>query len=206
MFRILSAEESLQRSLSHCHVRGVDSIVLAEDADTGELVRVFWANPDHELYHNWTLFGKDLSLALHPHHCDLRLELIFGSVTNVVVTLRDGDGIFKFNAWDYVSGIANPTGSFEKAGGSMVLAGVQLRVLLHGVPDHMDHADIHTVYVPKGQSAAWLVHEGPSHGREKPRRCYSNNDLTKFKFEDHYKPLEDHGKVVTLLDWYENDR
>lgn len=199
--RILTLDESFRRSFENCHVRGVDSIVLAENVDTGELVRVFWANPGHELYHNHDIESPDLRVALHPHHCDIRITPIFGDLMNIVVT--PGFDMF-VNTWEYVSGIANSRGYFRQLPEQEGFGSIHRDVLTS--PCDMTHDQVHTVFVPKGQTAAWLVEEGPTNGRANPRLCYSNSDLTKFKFGDHYTPLRDHDKVRMLMDWYKNDR
>jgi hypothetical protein len=100
----------LQKSLINCHARGVDSILL--DDTPGRRTRVFVARNTHELWKNIP-FGIDLNLkagsdfipdswneeadyaenkdsnkpqlsvAIHPHHCDIELRIIKGMIVNI---------------------------------------------------------------------------------------------------------------------------
>lgn len=215
MLRSLSVEESIQRSCHNCHVMGLDSIVLAEDTETGELVRVFWTTPEHELYKNEVPFSTRISIAVHPHHCDITLVPLFGTILNSLLELDDDpNGEVRIDSWEYVSGIATPKGSFRRTGSSKNVLGIKFQPLVNdltrGASDGnvytMKYNELHTVYVPRGETSAWAIFEGPSHGREKPRECYSNNDLTKFKFEDHYTPMKNTTRVLQAMRWYQSYR
>ena len=56
---------------------------------------------------------------------------------------------------------------------------------------YMDADEIHTIYVPKDEEAAWLVFEGKEDANYKPL-VYSNHDLSNFNFDALYKkPTKD---------------
>ena len=64
----------------------------------------------------------------------------------------------------------------------------------------MDSTQMHTVFVEQGECCAWLINEEPGIAPHNPA-CYSNNDLTKFKFEEHYLPMSK-AEVKVALDVY----
>lgn len=74
-------ERIAQQSLVNCHAIGLDSVMF--DNTPGVRVRAFVTQENHTLYLN---DGKKyrLGLALHPHHCDLTMTHIGGSVAHRV--------------------------------------------------------------------------------------------------------------------------
>lgn len=182
-------EEKLEwiasKSLIDCHVEGVDSIMF--DDTPGKRVRVFIANENHQLWRNHPDTPDDLSAALHPHHCELILSPIFGEIGNVighpyVDGAKEGH---TFRAWIYQSQISTGVGVFVDGGFFKALT---LCVLDLTEPLLMPASVIHTIYVPRGTSAAWFVYEGEDDPLYKPL-AYSNSDLDKLDFSRLYKPM-----------------
>jgi hypothetical protein len=159
----------ITNALVHCHVRGLTSIMLHEAP--GNSIRLFYAHEGHEMA--WSLDpAEPMPLAIHGHRTDLSLVGLFGRAASVVYTQRAGAPLYE--ACEFRSVIA-------KEGGEMVPLGVRTplwddrsRLLAHGCDQALKAHELHTVVVPKGEAAAWLVFEGavdpdPSH------ICYTNN-------------------------------
>ncbi len=174
-------EDVMKWSVRNCHVEGLHSIVFSKTP----MIRLFFATKDHLLWKN-TLDknGKDMSVAFHPHHCDITLATELGMPFNWVVAEGDSMEVSEFF---YQSKLTGKTPSFE------FLANKRLSTLRStpiGEMQEMKASTLHTIYVPKGDEAAWWVFEG----KENPDYCpvaYSADDLEKFDFSPLYKPMTD---------------
>lgn len=199
-------EEILSRSLLNCHCKGLHSIMLSEAP--GKTIRLYISIPDSDMYKNFPNPGEeviDMSIAFHPHHCNLTLHCIKGELLNweLEEDLGGGDHALLLNKYRYHSQITEGNGYFEMIGPS-VLRSTRYHWLRRGYSTHLKAKDIHTVAVMKGELVAWLVYEG----KEDPTYqsfCWSNSDLTKQDLSDLYqKPtpdvVEDLLKLVGLLD------
>lgn len=160
-------------ALENCHAEGVHSIMLHDEP--GNRVRVFYATRDHTLHRN--TMGQQFSLAIHPHHCDVRLVKLFGRVvTNTYTMTPTGNGDFK--QYKYTSGVAH------KNKGKLTPTGE--RAYMHVVSEHslgregimLNAWDMHSIYVGEGDQAAWMVIEGAEDSNYKPL-CWTNaQDVT----------------------------
>lgn len=162
----------LEKSLINCHCYGLDSLVLKDADDTGGMVRIFVARPEHELWKNHPdtaeAEGEALSIALHPHHCDVTLMPLVGDVYNV--TVDDGDiqrnrlradiqgDLRALYFYRYVSPITHGAGRFEPINPDPIEVWLEARKLRG--PLFLRSPWRHTIYVPKGETAAWVVCEG----------------------------------------------
>lgn len=175
-------------ALKDCHVRGLDSIMLHEEAQNR--IRMFFAHRDHELHHNdparpYMLMPQQ-TLALHAHHCDVRLVPLYGPVLNYVVELHESDdGLFRQCA--YSSAINDGAGGLEPTG-KRFRAGTVVSGYLDRTPGglHLVACETHGIFVPKGISAAWLVIEGQEDA-EYDKMCYTQNPV--FDSEGMYEPM-----------------
>jgi hypothetical protein len=200
-------EAVLARSLVNCHARGVDSIVLAKDP----MVRLFVANAGHELWRNMPDLNAGqsvrygMSVAFHPHHCDLTLTPVYGAIFNLSErktqreACRAKEFLFQYR---YVSPITSgQPGSFVPVEGNGRLFEIVETQLTK--PLAMRAKERHSMWVPIRTKAAWLVEEGgedPNYVAD----CWSNADLTKFDFTGMYRPMHADRlrEILALLpDW-----
>ena len=170
----------VQSSRANCHARGLHSIVIAPR------LRIFYAAPDHELYRNGP--GFSFSVGLHPHHCSLTLIRLMGKPRNIVegafprLSLR-----MKLLEFRYASPLRdNERGSFSATGRSRTFS-----LVSHPIShNEMDAHDLHTVFVPRGEEAAWAVVEGDEDPNYVPL-TYSNDNLEDFDFDGMYQPVDE---------------
>lgn len=193
-----NSEEVLRRSLLHCHATNLHSIMLLEAP--GKTIRLFIAEPGHELgWNHPVLFRKKQSIGFHAHHCDLTLIPIFGEVLNwEVARIRNRDS-FKVKEFKYQSKITHGKIGFERLGDDLLTTVRFLPIPRSGV--FMHSVDLHTVFVPEGQWAAWLVLEGKENFTHE-NHVLSTEDLDFQSFDHLYKPM-DEAKLNQLLNAFE---
>lgn len=170
-------------ALMHCHVRGLASVMLHDEPDNR--VRMFYATEEHEMWRNNYPLSDEMNPAVHPHHCDLMLLLIFGRVCNTrYIALPNSDGEFKQCRYD--SAINGGAGGLTPTGETFAMQKVQ-QAWLYPTGEKMRADELHSIYVPKGEQAAWLVLEGNSDPDYKPI-CYTRNPT--FSAVGMYQPME----------------
>jgi hypothetical protein len=167
-------------------------------------VRMFVATPEHEMWRNdlQSVGGTTMSLGYHAHHCDLTIHAARGRIVNVTPSqgwyqTHNARGLGQYR---YKSKILDESqGSFERLPGARIIEGVG-NSMHPGDTVFMTAQELHTVWVPKGQSAAWFVYEGKEDPSYDPV-TYSDEDLTKFDFTGMYvRPtIED---VMSLANVY----
>ena len=183
------ANDFLQRvadaSYQHCHVMHLHSFLLQESP----VVRMFFAMPQHELWKNTP--HHPWSLAFHTHRTDITLEPLMGEVTNVLAGYyapgtRQALGGIPAKGFRWDSKIRGGVGGFVPKNTSGVLnlfKGEKLEW-----PTSLSGAQLHTIHVPQGQIAAWLVHEH-SQVSGFSSVAYSNMDLLEFSSDGMYLPV-----------------
>lgn len=175
-------------ALKDCHVRGLDSIMLHDEPQNR--IRMFFAHRDHELHYNDPtkpdMLMPEQTLALHAHHCDVRLVPLFGPVLNYVVDLHHADdGLFR--ECFYSSAINDGAGGLELTGKRFAVDAVA-RSYLDKTPGGLPlvACEVHGIFVPEGVSAAWLVIEGQEDG-DYDKLCYTQNPV--FDSDGMYEPM-----------------
>lgn len=147
-------EEILDRSLLNCHVHGLHSIMLLESP--GKTIRLYITDSDHQM----SQLGD---LAFHPHHCNLTLHCILGTMENVTIEpLKRGSWIapeLYLHRYRYQSKIKEGQGGFTFEGIDAFYSPVR-NYMMEGSVEFMKATDIHTVIVPEGEVTAWFVYEG----------------------------------------------
>ena len=168
-------QEIVSRSLLNCHCMGLHSIMLLESP--GKTIRLYISEPGGDMYKNSPRHhdkGKGMSLAFHPHHCNLTLECVTGTIMNwemkVVPT-----GRFKIDRFLYTSGITEGEMGFKKDGED-VLQTKKKTYLKWGQTVSMPAEAIHTVACAEDTLCAWLVYEGEENPDYIPY-CWSNSNL-----------------------------
>lgn len=173
--------------IKDCHARGLDSVVLGQE--NGKLRRAFIAHPHHDLW-----WENDLiSVGFHPHHCDITLEVVQGAIVNLNLEVGGNTAsdyqLGNLSTFLYHSPIMKGgQGSFELLSGPQEY-GIEEVKLAEGDVYSLKANAVHTIYIPKGQPAIWIVSEG----EEDPEYCpkvYSNRDLRGEKLEGMYRPME----------------
>ena len=183
-----------KNSLCDCHVIGLDSVVF--NNTPGARVRAYVTQPGHELWMNDPFMKYPMSLAFHPHHCDLTLTPIFGTWENVrLQPSGELKYLRRYREYKYVSEITEGAGGFVDTG--MIRKWyVNVETVLES--RFMDAKEIHTVYVPNQAEAAWYVHEH----KEDPYYLglnYSNTDLELWSPARLYRPMSE-DRLLSLLD------
>lgn len=196
----------VERSLLNCHTQGVHSFIL--DAKGDYLTRMFVAAPEHLLWQNHCGMMKKqwhpLSIAIHPHHVDIEIFPIFGLLWNVEFEIKKNKGFNQndcmLDAFKWKSEILSGSGGFQWCG-EKTLCLREHRSLLVRRKYYMKANDLHTVYVTKGQPAAWIIQEKVA-TRPYDGICYSNVDLTQWSATGLYrKPaLEQISDILKEID------
>lgn len=179
----------LEKSLIDCHCKGLDSLVLK---DGPGMIRMFIARPEHELWRNNPgTFGYNFSVGLHRHHCDITLMPVLGEVYNVMPATNIHDSLtsaVRMRSYRYTSHILDS----DKAGFDPIEEeGILMPLGMHRLlaPWFMKATQLHSIYVPHHQTAAWFVWEGQEN-RNHNSLVYSNDDLTQFDFSGMDRPME----------------
>lgn len=158
-------------AISDCHARGMHSIVLHDEP--GNRVRMFFADWEHALGNNRN--GK-FSIAIHPHHCTIRLVGLFGPAHNDVYALTP-HAAGPFHQMAYKSAIGTGEGSLTPTGKMAFVHRIRTEALSTN-PALAAH-ELHTIYVEAQRRAAWLVIEGQEDpGYESV--CWTNNPSSDF--------------------------
>ena len=192
----------LSKSLLNCRVRGLHSFILKQDED-GNLIRMFVTDETHELGRNYC--PKDpkdweiLSVAIHPHHVDIQINMIFGQIRNVEFTLTKPETFYaqkRLRKYIWQSQIVNGQGGFKQVGKS-VLYLKNRKVLKEGSSTKMNSCELHTVHVWEKQVAAWIIVQSEqSCGYDNVN--YSNADLESWTANGLYqKPTPE--QITTIL-------
>lgn len=192
-------EEILKRSRAHCHARNLHSIMLLESP--GRTIRLFVAMPDHEMWMNDPfMFRYGMSVGFHAHHCNLTLQCALGEVGNWCVSenfVSGFDSEVQIRKFKYRSALRGEDPGFEEVGPSAIRT-ERIKMMRVGDHDYMQADEIHTVFVPKGQAAAWFVFEG-SEDPAYEAITHSTSDLTKLDLTELYQPMSWSDITAALL-------
>lgn len=145
-----ATDECLMMTRFNCHVKGVHSVVLAND--NGKLTRCFFTTADHEMHLNIDQSLK-IPLGIHSHRYDLKLTQISGEAVNIIY--KENKKLCNVSKYKYESEIAGGKGAIYDGISGVEVCGVDK---LNGC--FMKSNELHTVFVPKGCQSSWLVQEG----------------------------------------------
>lgn len=147
---------------------------------------------------------KLLSVAIHSHRRDIMLLHVFGTVVNHAFAHPVRHNMWpqiELDSYRYTSPILSNSGGFDRYG-PRLLAYDCSATLRDAMPDFARHDPnstlrgqlflpakaLHTIYVPRGCTAAWIVEEGdPDDAYD--NTCFSNDDLGRFDFAGMYEPM-----------------
>lgn len=192
-------ELMVSKSLKDCHARGVDSILFDDTPESR--IRLFVARENHELWKNTPYPDEDiLTVAYHGHRCDLTLDVVHGTIDNLVADHTGSFGSSSYAEFIFDSKIKGGSGGFRK---TKAVTDIEF-MDVNRLGDYSLEKSIflpanvlHTIWVPMGEKAAWFVYEGKEDPDYKPI-CYSNADLENFDASDMYQPMDKDYLLQTL--------
>jgi len=188
-----NSKEVLEKSLFNCHVKGVYSIMLLDSP--GKTIRLYITDVDHELN---PFMNRVINVGYHPHHCDLTLKIVEGTLTNITVEETDDiDSDFEIDKYLYKSKISKGEMRFDHIGRTDMKY-IDRKILDKGDELFMKADEIHTVSVEKDKICAWLVFEGKSDPKYIPY-CYSTTNLNYENGEGLYIKPESMDQIIELL-------
>lgn len=159
----------------------------------GKTIRLFVAVPGHPLWKN--TWKQELSVGFHGHHCEVTLAVHTGTVGNWRIRLVE-NGPLDFWRYRYESAITKANPSFVQER-EVTAEALSYEIMHSGQSEYMPGSDLHTIYVPPDELAAWFVFEGREDANYDPA-TYSNADLEAFDFSNLYKKPTDLD-VISLL-------
>lgn len=188
--------EIVAGSRRNCHVTGVHSVMLSHVP--GRTIRFYLADWYHTLWQNTLVNGQRMSVAFHPHHCELTLHTVLGSFCNWSISEAMQDDRFRhspqpayqLSRYLFDSKLQGGKGDFTLEETSVGLEHYGDDKVKEGESLYLPAHRIHTVRVQKEERAAWLVYEGAGDPDYRPI-CYSNADLRGFNPEGLYQPTEE---------------
>ena len=138
----------LLKSRFNCHIKGLHSVPIRET--NGRLTRIFFTDTDHVMHKNGNL--STMSLGAHNHRYNITLTGLCGSAVNVNI-IKAVDSGKPLHHFEYMDGE-----KMRYLGKALAqISGIQA---IGPQPIFMPASDIHTVFVPQYEKAAWLVDEG----------------------------------------------
>lgn len=192
---LLRASPIVEKSLVHTHTKHLHSLVFS----TEPMIRLYYADRLHDLWKNEPFIGhlsddvnfRDLSIAVHPHRSALTIYPVFGHVYNVPFSRRNRGYSYAVQMLEHVyespinksaKGLDN---GFTYIGEKVIY--YDGATLVYG-KTKMRASDLHTIFVPRSESAAWVIVEGAADPKY-TGECYANTDLTKWSSEGLYLPM-----------------
>jgi hypothetical protein len=187
------------RSLRNCHTNGLDSIVLVQQ-DGKCLVRLFVARPEHDLWLNHPALKAPLSIALHPHHCDIALHVVKGVLHNHVAVVGSIKGTYvrKMGQYRFRSAIkSGKPASFERMD-DMEVSIYATNILHEDDSIWMPSTLIHTVSVARHEPCACFVYEGRENPNHIPLCWTDNHELVRTPLSGLYEPMTEEEVLAAL--------
>lgn len=154
-----------EKSLSNCHQKAMDSVVLFDGTDKGQgMIRFFFARPGNpnltDLYTPEGHFGG----GIHNHHYDLAIIPLIGNPINVETerTFKKTNSSIELHEYGFTSGLpGGEIATLYKA--PRVMRPLEHIQLAPGDVRLMKAADLHTMIIPDEHNlpgVAWMVIEG----------------------------------------------
>jgi hypothetical protein len=187
--------EIVSKSILNCHCEGLHSIMLLDSK--GKTIRLYISLPKNKLYRNFPKnFNKTkMSIAFHPHHCNLTIHCIMGKIFNWNV--KESRTGLSVNKYKYSSQITEGRLAFEKISSTFVETINQLWIK-EGQSLNLNAKTIHTIACESDKLNAWLVYEG-NEDNHYDSFCLSNDEGLNLKKATklYKKPTSD--EVIYLL-------
>lgn len=200
-------DDVLKKSSVNCHTTGLHSIMLYS-ADNFSM-RIYVVTPDHNLWRNRRegLSSNPMVSGYHPHHSNITLHCTAGEVVNRRARLlAEGEqiaGVLPHSImamtrylFDKAVEKDNSAGGFVEDGEDCLIA-THNDVLRPGDKVYMPAADLHTIFVERGSSAAWFVYNGRPNPEYVPY-LWTNTNLNEAVTPELYQPMSE-AKLRELL-------
>lgn len=182
-------DEVTNNSYLDAHAVGLHSLMVINKPDAR--VRMFFADHNHQMWFNDPdTLGVPLSIGFHSHNRHIQIRALKGVITNWViapVNKNQQNHTLTLSKFAYNSQIIHNDGCrFSHIIDNCTF--ITKRLTTFASPSYitLDGNELHTVYVPRNQTAAWLVIEGAVNKQYEPV-CYSNRRLDQCSFDHLYK-------------------
>lgn len=193
----------VEKSFLNCHVKGLHSIMLLESPE--QTIRLFVSEPSTPIAKNtkFNILERGVqTVAFHPHHCDITLHVVKGTVTNHIVeqvSIEDeiyntrnpeklkGLGYFFAKKYFFESAIRSEerTSKF-KYSSTQMLRFIDSKDISEGSSLLLKATDIHTVTTYDIGTTAWFVYEGKEDPNYSPF-CFNVCELSEETNPNLYK-------------------
>lgn len=179
-------DEILSKSLLNCHVKGLHSIMLLDCP--GKTIRLYVCAPNNDMHKNYPEnMSNGMSLAFHPHHCDLTLYCTKGNFLNWEAEEAEDYSSMCLGKYKYHSHIKEGQMNFEYLGMGY-LRTREYRRIFEGDTVFMKANEIHSVACNVGEYTAWLVFEGKEDSTYSSY-CWTNSDPNEQKHDNLYQKM-----------------
>lgn len=178
------------KNLFNCHSKGLHSFPIS--CENGLYRRIFYADITHNLH-------KDMELAIHPHHTDIKITVLDGCLYNYEYIETEGQPWIKKFKWN--SHILNGKGGFELLGRSCISL-FRVNPYREDESFTMKAHELHTVQLNREQKCVWLVEES----NPDPNYTgfnYSIHDLENWTPEGLYLEVPDEVKEAMIGEYLE---
>lgn len=165
-------------NLLNCHCKGLHSFPVS--LENGLYKRVFLTDPDHDMW-------KPFEIAIHPHHVDIKITVLLGSIFNPIYEINLYGDNFKSFKWE--SHIETGAGGFKRLNDEKLVE-ISNDIIFAGQSKTMKACELHTVRVVKGRMVAWLIEESIPTCEYFPIN-YSPHDLEKWTPAGLYQKVSD---------------
>lgn len=182
--------EITKRSFLDAHAIGLHSLMLVDNPEGR--VRMFYAATNHTLWCNDpSNLDMPFSIGFHSHNRHIQLVALKGVMTNWVIMpvtyKNEVKNTMNLSMFEYNSKIVtNDVCRFSHIVGNCRFITKRLTCFSKPSVITLNGNDLHTVYVPRGRDAAWLVIEGEVNETYQSV-CYSNRRLDKCDFSHLYR-------------------
>jgi len=161
------------KNLLNCHSIGLHSFPVS--FENGLYTRIFFAAINHNLW-------KPGELAIHPHHVDIKITVLEGTLINPIYEISENGDVFNKYLWN--SHILNGQGGFEYLE-KETLKKVSQNKYGPGESITMKACELHTVKLEKGKRCVWEIQESKPTCEYLPIN-YSKRDLSNWSPEGLY--------------------
>lgn len=182
------------KNLLNCHVKGLHSFPVS--FENGLYKRLFFAGKNHELWKE-----DPLAIAIHPHHVDIKITVISGLLVNRRYELSEYGQ--EYNSFKWNSHILNGNGGFIREGSERIGL-IWEDYLVPFQTFEMKSCELHTVFVDKGETCAWIIEEQRPTCGYNPIN-YSNWDLEKWDRSGLYIEVSDEVKEAMVGHYIKSD-
>lgn len=178
-----------EQSISDCHAKGLHSIMFVNQP--GCRLRMFVTDKQHEL-------DRLSSVAFHSHRFDIKLNVVYGSVINILPHIVQKPG--GYAKYEYRSCILDGSnGGFERisAKNSYSLEHTSMHNMKPGDAIEMPWDQYHTVMCPPKKINAWIVQEAIEQSNYVPH-VFSDENIERLDLSNLYNPISA-SKIEHLL-------